>query len=76
MCCSAMGGGGSGGASGLRGARAPAGAVADAGAAARASAIEKRVKPKSFVPARQVDNDVREAPRLELCLEPGIRKYL
>ena len=76
MCCSAMGGGGSGEARGLRGCGAPASAVAGAGAAARAAAIEKRVKRKSFVPARQVDNDVREAPRLELCLEPGIRKHL
>ena len=74
MCCSAMGGGGSSGeASGLRGARAPASAVAGAGAAARAAAIEKRVK--RFVPARQVDKDVREAPRLELCLVPGIKKH-
>ena len=45
------------------GAPAAATAVASAGVA-RAAAIKKRVKRKSFVPTRQVDKDVREAPRL------------
>ena len=49
------------------GAPAAATAVASAGVA-RAAAIKKRVKRKSFVPALQVNNDVREALRLKASL--------